>query len=389
MTKMMKKQLKRSVKVKRPTKMRVQTKTAPKTNFGAVSSINTAPVAIGNSIRGARSQTFPTKNGVRVIGRDFMFSAVGSGSITTWTLVGGTPLTPVSFGDSIVRQYMQMYQKYRRKRCIVHYITSSSTASTGDVLFYHSKNRDSVFLNQTSAQFLPFVISDPDTVLGPQWVNHSADLTVQGSWKSTDYGMSDAPNDYSDGDVFLLSKTSTTDSPGYVVFDYEIEFAEMQITPRLLALPLPRAQWFNTTIGANGNVTAGNPVYYSIAGNNISGTAATAPTGITAGDIYKVILDITNSTGTYTGGSYTNSTFAAVKSNGGNNSLVLVDGSTIYATYNADATFLLWPSATAAYAAGNDYLVYNTSITAVTTVRLTCWLSLVGSISNLNINPNF
>jgi len=56
-------------------------------NFpSAVSTINTAPVAIGNSIKGAKSIIQPSKNGgVRIIGRDFMFAPIGTGAVLGWT----------------------------------------------------------------------------------------------------------------------------------------------------------------------------------------------------------------------------------------------------------------------------------------------------------------
>ncbi len=157
-------------------------------NFGPVSSITTAPVAIGNSVRGATKSIMKTTNGVRVRGRDFMFSPIGTGTIVTWTLCGGTPLTPAAFADSVIANYQRMYMKFRFHSVVVHYITSSPTSANGDVMFYYSKDRSSVFLNQTSNQLLPFVFTDQNTVLGPQWTNHSAKFLVSGGWKLTDYG---------------------------------------------------------------------------------------------------------------------------------------------------------------------------------------------------------
>jgi len=364
-------------------------------SMGPVSAISTAPVAIGNSVRGARSVSTRTNSGVIVRGRDFMFTPAGTASsITAWCTVGGTPLSPVAFGDSIVRQYLQMYQKYRWKRCVVHYITSSPTSASGDVMFYHGKNRDSVYLNQTSSFLLPFVISDPDTVLGPQWTNHSADLKVQGTWKSTDYGMGDSPNDYADGEIFLLSKTTTTESPGYVLFDYEIEFAEMQISPRLLNLPLPRAQYTNVNFGqTTSGVTAGNGLAAVPVGNLLDGvTNSAVPSNAAYGDVYKIILDISNSAS----GSWTNATPATLVEyqsgpfSNSNQAVTLTDGFTLYAVYastTANDAITFYPNATAAYANGNDYLRF--AVTATITWNIQSWWSLIGSITSLNNKPNF
>jgi len=371
-------------------KSKKKTRKRTTARMGAVSAISTAPVAIGNSIRGARSQSRRTPGGIVVSGRDFMFTPIGTGSISTWTSTGGTPLTPVAFGDSCVRQYMQMYQKYRWLRCVVHYITSSPTSSTGDVMFYHAKNRDSVFLNQTSSFLLPFVISDPDTVIGPQWTNHSADLEVQGTWKSTDYGMTDALNDYADGEVFLLSKTTTTDSPGYVLFDYAIEFAEMQITPRLLSLPLPRAQYNNANIGVTALATVSVVTrFYGVpVGNGLNGSGSQFPPGFTQGDIYKVVFDITNSSP----GSWVTATVANLIAinNGstaaGDASVTVADGFTCYGVIDSSSKIYFFPNSAAAYAGSNGF-VFN--VTGTTTYNVQMWLSLVGSLNSTNLLPNF
>lgn len=358
--------------------------------FGAVATVDTAPVSIGNSVRGSKQRVVQTRNGVTVKGRDFAFSPVGTGTITTWACTGGTPLTPAAFSDSTLRQYMQMYQKFKWISCVAHYITSSPTTSSGDVMFYYSKNRDNVFLNQTSTQLLPFVMSDEDTVMGPQWINHSAVLTMKGStWRSTDYGMNADINDYAAGDLFLMSKTSTTsiESPGYVIFDYVVQFAELQITPRLLSLPLPRAQWWQTNlVVTTAAVTSGNSVTnLDVGGNALTGSGAVVPPGATGGDIYKVFFDITNSVPA----SWVNITPAAgfaMSDFGGNNTIPLIDGTTMYAVYNG-TEFGFYPNTDAAYSGGNSQLQYK--VTATVTFNFQIWMSLIGTLSATNLNPNY
>lgn len=378
------------VKIGKKKKMTVGKKTKaksrPQKQFGPVTSIQTAPVAIGNSIKGAQSQVVQSKSGVTVRSRDFMFSAKGSGAVQTWTLVGGTPITPAVFVDSTLRNYMQMYQKYRWKSLAVHYITSSPTTANGDVMFYHQKNRESVFLNQTSTQLLPFVLNDDDTVIGPQWTNHSVQLHITGKWKSTDYGMTPELEMYADGDLFLLSKTTTTDSPGYVLFDYEVEFQELQISPRLLSLPLPRAQWYQSNIGITAvNLSVGNTtnLYFGVTGNDISGTASTAPPGIANGDVYKVIVDLSNATAMV---NVTATTLFRVAEVSGFNPVSLQDGTTLYAVYNG-TNFIFYANATGAFTLANP-LVSGVSNAAVT-AGLQVWLSLIGTVGNTNFNPNF
>lgn len=355
-------------------------------SMGPVTTINSAPVAIGNSIRGTKSVVRPIPNGVRVVGRDFMFTPIGTVStITGWSMGGGTPLSPAAFGDSIMRQYMQMYQKYRWRNVVVHYITSSATSSSGDVMFYRGKNRDSVFLNQTSSSLLPFVISDPQTVIGPQWTNHSAAIQVTGTWKSTDYGMNADVNDFSDGELFLLTKTSTTESPGYVLFDYEVEFAEMQISPRLLSLPLPRAQYYNVVMTTSGAKTQGNEADFLLnSGTNLSGTTSAVPSGFSQGDIYKVVFDATNST--FTTGTVANLLQINVNA-ATTEALTITDGLTLYAVAGtAGGTISLYSNASSAYSCANP-LQYGISLTF--SVQVQVWISLIGCINNTSLKPNY
>jgi hypothetical protein len=366
--------------------------TPHKQAFGPVTSISTAPVAIGNSIRGSGSVVKNISGGVSVTGRDFMFPAKASGSISTWCMVGGTPITPAAFSDSYIRSFLQLYQKFRVRKLIAHYITSSSTSSTGDVLFYFQKNRDSVFLSQTSTQLLPFVMSDKNTVLGPQWSNHSTMLDVKGTWKSTDYGMESLLDAYSEGELFLLSKTATTDSPGYVIFDYVIDFCEMNVSPRLNSIPISRIQWSNTSLKWSTATTAGaTRLPFTIGGNGIDGNAAVAPTGSVVGDIYKVIIDVTNSPAiTNTSGTvatFNNFLQITVTGRGGGAGYLvpLVDGTTLYAAYDGTA-FELFESLDGA-STGSGYVV--AGVTGTNTVTLQCWVSYVTSIGTINLNPNF
>jgi hypothetical protein len=84
------------------------------------------------------------------------------------------PITPCCLPSSILRNYCQMFNKFRVNKVIVHYITSSPTSQAGDVLFYYEKDRLAPMADYSSSSFLPYVLSDPHTVIGPQWTNHSA-----------------------------------------------------------------------------------------------------------------------------------------------------------------------------------------------------------------------
>jgi len=361
-------------------------------SFGDVSSITTAPVAIGNSVRGAGKIITKTKNGVRVRGRDFMFSPIGTGSVQTWTLCGGAPLTPAAFADSVLANYQRMYMKFKFHTFTAHYITSSPTSANGDVMFYYSKDRTSVFLNQTSNQLLPFVFTDENTVLGPQWTNHSAFFKVTSDWKLTDYGMHDGIEEYADGEVFLLSKTTTTDSPGYVIFDYDVEFSQENFQPRLLAFPIPRILWYNLNMGFNAfaAVKGAQAILSMFGSNNISGVASTNPNGIAVGDIYKVIIDVTNSS--FPDGQVNASNMFEIETFGTETALTLSDGFTCYALYYASNSYALASSIAEAATINNSSNNTGISIGRTynpSTVNLQCWVSYVASVSTLNLVPTY
>lgn len=376
-------------------KKRKSKQKASASNFGPVSSITTAPVAIGNSVRGSTKKIVRTANGVQVTGRDFMFAPIGTAAtVNDWTVVGGSPLTPAAFADSVIANYQRMYMKFRFKSFVVHYITSSPTSSSGDVMFYYGKDRSSVFLNQTSSQLLPFVFTDQNTVLGPQWTNHSAQFAVTSDWKLTDYGMHDGVEEYADGEVFLLSKTSTTDSPGYVIFDYVVEFAQESFQPRLLLFPIPRIQWKCTSFGTSASaVTTDTSFNFSLRGNDLSGNAATMPTNAAKGDIYKIIFDVTNSGSA----SWTNVTASNLIENQIGNvdtAFVISDGFTCYGVW--DGTFMqVFPNATQAYTPSSLTGSNNTGsnltygVSATVTFNMICWISYIGTALSTANFPNF
>jgi hypothetical protein len=355
--------------------------------FGPVSTITTAPVAIGNSVRGASKRIVKTSNGVRVSGRDFMFSPSGTGTIITWSMCGGTPLTPAAFADSVISNYQRMYMKFKFHSIVVHYITSSPTSANGDVMFYYSKDRSSVFLNQTSSQLLPFVFTDQNTVLGPQWTNHSAKFNVSGGWKLTDYGMHDGVEEYADGEMFLLSKTSTADSPGYVIFDYDIEFAQESFQPRLLSFPIPRIQWYQTNLTLTAvNAAQDATVVFLTSGNNNSGAASTWPPGHGYGDIYKVIFDVTNSSASAWTAGATTANLLESFINGTRNAITIADGFTCYGVHT-NTNLELFLNCTAAYTQSNA-LAYGLSLNPLT-ANIQVWLSYVGTLEEIGNLPNF
>jgi hypothetical protein len=353
------------------------------TRFGPISAISTAPIAIGNSVQGASARIRQTPTGVRVVGRDFALTGKGTGNVVTWTPMCGMPITPAAMPSTVLKQYNNMYGYYKVHSLVAHYITSSPTSSNGDVALFYQNNHASPMLNFTSTSFLPYIISNDCTVLGPQWLNHSARLKPNDQWFTTDYLQNDDLTDQCAGELFLFSKTSTTDSPGYVLLDYDIEFKLLQLNVKNSIYPIPRAAYHQTSFGATIATTANvTPLNVGVYSTDIAGTTAVLPTGFAIGDIYKVFVDISNSL-------YTNATTSNIMSfvdpAGNITPITLTDGYTLFAVASSATKVDFYPTFDAAKLRANPAF-YGATITYV--LKLQVWMSLVGSVNTVLAQSN-
>lgn len=282
--------------------------------FGAVSTINTAPVAIGNSLTGSKPKVLQTVNGARVLGRDFAFAASSTvAAVNDWELIGGMPLTPAVLVSSVLRNFSQIYNKFKIAHLTVHYVTSSSTSQPGDVLFYYEKNRNSPAPDYSNSAFLNFVMSDPNTVIGPQWTNHSMTIKPVAEWKTTSFGATVDTDDDNQGSIYFFSKTNTTNSPGYILIDYDISFAELSVNPRAGVLPITRGLFNQICLSAT-NLTVTPTTTFNLSmttGNILNGAVSTLPPGCLNGDIYKCVFNLSASTKTGVNPTWTPSTVNA------------------------------------------------------------------------------
>lgn len=264
--------------------------------FGPVSQINTAPVSVGNSVRGSKPRVSQTTNGARVVGRDFAFAlSPTAAAVTGFELIGGMPITPCVLPSSVLRNYCQMFQNFKVNSIVVHYITSSPTSQAGDVLFYYERNALAPMMDYSNSSFLPFVLSDPNTVIGPQWTNHSALIKPTSEWKTTLYGNQTDINEDRAGTLFFFSKTNAANSPGYLLIDYDISFKQLAVNPRAGTLPIARGQSSFACITST-SFTAGSAATWVLnSGDTIANVVSTAPTGAAVGDIYKCVMQVTAS----------------------------------------------------------------------------------------------
>jgi len=353
--------------------------------FGAVSRINTAPVSVGNSVRGSRPRVTQTTNGARVVGRDFGFALSATGSaVTGFELIGSMPITPCVLPSSVLRNYCQMFEKFKVNKIVVHYITSIPTSQAGDVVFYYERDAFAPMCDYSNSSFLPFVLSDPNTVIGPQWTNHSAAIVPVADWKTTLYGNQTDLNEDKAGVIHMFSKTNAANSPGYILIDYDISFKELSVNPRAGALPIARGQstfvCFNTTTAT----TAGSAAIWNITtGKTVANQTSAAPTGAINGDIYKCVLQVTASTQVNAAwsGTTTPTVSNMLQYAAANKAITIDDGFTCYASYYSGSSWYLFATLEDAIT-GSNAIEWQTSFNPVA-INICAELYLVRNTTDL------
>lgn len=367
--------------------------------FKGVSEMSMAPVTIGNSLRSSKPTVTQSRDSVVVTGRDFVMpvGAVVS-TYTGWALAAGFPLTPAALNASALRGYFQSYERFRFRRAVVHYITSSSTASSGDIMVLHHTNRGGPKVDHASSNFMSYAMSTDAAVLGPQWVNHSVDIvpSLPLDMCETDIFNTEDLQHQANGEVLVYTKntsSATTESPGYLLIDYVVEFYNRMLNPRIQTLPTALLKNFNGNFNANGAPALGDVLAFAVTGiNTYSGTAGTAPPGATTGDVYQIVLDLNQPTlagavnpltsFATTGSSSTTAAYAAPP----RTTFPLTNGGTYFAIWDATSTtMIMYPNYLSAFA-GNP-VVWNIA-GAGQTLSCPCIYTLVGSKDNTYAQAN-
>ena len=220
-------------------------------------------------------------------------------------------------------------------------------------MLYYEKDRFSPMVDYSNSSFLPYVLSDPNTVIGPQWTNHSVTLRPTRDWKTTLYGNQTDLNEDAEGTLFFFSKTNAANSPGYLLIDYDIQFKELSVNPRAGSLPIARGQatfiGLNSTTNSIAAGTAATWVWSSV--KNITGAISAAPTGAIPGDIYKCVIQYTGTIpagNTTWSGSVTPTNANMFQYGSTNRALIIDDGLTLYLAWNSASSLNLFTSLEAA-----------------------------------------
>jgi len=366
-------------------KMAKATKVEGLAPFSGVSELSLAPVNIGNTIRAVKQSVFPSRDGVRVVGRDFVTSIGGTAAVyTNWTFQAGFGLSPVCLNATGLRGYFQTYERYKWNAVRVHYITSSPTSTSGDILIFYHSNHGGPKVDHTSNNFMSYALSTDSAVIGPQWTNHSMVISPsKRDWLDTDLFNAEDVQHQADGEVLIYTRASTNgnqpDEPGYVLIDYDITFERRMLNPRVSTIPSSLFKYTPKTFNVGGGpVLAGDPIVFNMSGIGFyTGVAGVVPVGIQIGDVFQIVFDVQQAF--ITGASFGTS-FAVNVSAGTRLIYPITTGTTLYAvagTVTSPGSFILYANYDDAMT--GVPMVWNAAINPA--VSTSCTFVCVGSVT--------
>lgn len=366
--------------------------------FSGVSQVTAAPVSIGNTIRSVGLSITRTKDGVVAVGRDYVQTVGGTtNSFTSWTLQAGMALSPMALNASALRGYFQSHQSYKFHKVVAHFITSSPTSTSGDVMIMYHANHGGPKVDHTSNNFLAYALSTENTVLGPQWTNHSVEIVPKDVWLSTDVLNSEDVEHQADGEILVYTKNSTNaaiaDAPGYLLLDYQVEFKFLMTNPRIASIPSSVFKWFPTGLFINMNIAAGDPIRMDVAtASTYNAVTGVVPTNAVVGTIFQVVLDFQSASyGVITSANLPtllaiNQARNAAGAVTGSMVYAIGTGTTLYAVYRGTTLFDLYPSYPAVFA-GNA-LVATAGFGVGSFVNAVSIMCAVGSVNSTFLQAN-
>lgn len=361
--------------------------------FGPVSTIDTAPVSIGNTFTGAKPIITAIPGGQRIKGRDFLVNVDPTAtSVTGWTLVAAVPLSPVCMVSSGLKSMMNMYSKYMVHGVAFHYVTACTTGDSGSIMLYIGKGRGEPGLITDNPNFLPVVLSDPNTVISPVWKNCSAVFHPTPVWLTSDIFNADGLHEQAVGELFVFTRIPSANIPGYILVDYDMSFSNMQVNIKSLSLPISRMKYTQVRLADITPVANQVATYtWDFVGqfllDGVTNTAA--PSGAAVSDIYKIIININDG---YQGMVPLNAAFfmnfnvagGATVVPGGN----FVDGATIYGVCNTVGLGLvLFPTYYAA--STNATPLLQTAALVGALHSFIAHVSLVGTVAGILNQSNY
>lgn len=271
--------------------------------------ITTAPVSIGTSIQASKPHVLNTPEGSRVIGREFLCSVFESNN-SNWQLSAAAPINPAYYVGSTMGQFARAFQFYRFAAIDIHFVTRQPTSVTGEIALVYSSIITEPAENGSSAAFLPRVMTRGDAVIGPLWTNHSITVPCDDKWRLIDCFTSTEINLNIMGEVQAYTLSSVSDTAGYLLIDYVLDFKTTMFTPHSTLIPVstgPGASYTltdtSTTPTALNAVQLTNASIVTLANGSIfrfimDADQSTPATGTTLGNAWEVVTTFNSNTTT-------------------------------------------------------------------------------------------
>lgn len=246
--------------------------------------VSPAPVSLGTTVTASTPTTRTIKNGVNLTGREFV-CAVFEADHSNWQAASIAPVHPAFYPGSTIGNVARNYQFYRFKKLIVHFVTRQPTSVTGEIVLCYAKNVLDPAIDGSLSTFIPRVMTMGNAILGPLWQNHSMIVDVDSKFRLVDCFNAGTFADNVNGEIQAYTLSGVTDTAGYLLWDYEIEFTDTMFTPHSSAIPVSTGPGTQYSLGMV--ATAAN-------------TAAICTNGTIAafnnGTIFKFVIDVDQST---------------------------------------------------------------------------------------------
>ncbi len=330
--------------------------------------ITTPPVSIGTTIQSSKPSTRQTAQGVVVAHREFMTSVYET-SNTNWQLSALAPMNPSYYPGSVMGNFCRSYAKYRFRRAIVHFVTRQPTSVTGEIALVFASQALLPCENGASASFLARVMSRGNAVLGPLWTSHSMEIPCDNVWRNVNAAAISSYVDNVMGEIQAYTLSGVSDTAGYLIMDYELEFAESLFTPQSGQIPVvtgPGASY--SLIDSSTTPTANNAV--SLTCSNLTG-------GSSPGSIFTLVINADESTvatGTTLSNAWSVSTEYATSTSATSadvRNITIIDGLRVFAVNVGGGVIRLYTSLESAITGeGSGQLFYGTTGSSAAT-----WLS--------------
>jgi hypothetical protein len=248
--------------------------------------VTAAPVSLGTTIVATRPRQSRTSRGCRIQGREFMASVYEYNN-SNWQLSALCPLHPAYFVNSTIGNVCRGFSRFRWNGLTVHFVSRQPTSVTGEIALTYSANNCLPAENGAGGGFLPRVMSRGNAILGPLWLGHSIVIPCDQVVRDVDAFASIDFNLNVMGEVQAYTLSGVTDTAGYLLFEYDIEFMDVMYQPHSTIIPVPTGTGAQYTLtDTSATPTAANAVQFSNA------TLAAAANGT----VYRCVLDLDQST---------------------------------------------------------------------------------------------